>query len=263
MRRLRRDMYACGEAGLPKQIVCEGIPWQLDTVFKHDFFACTGRYRNEHANRRIVLKISRLQSFLGIPCAWIGHFLRNREIDILRQLDDLDQVPQTIKTFGRNGLVYRYIKGHSLDEKPDLPDDFFDQLQALLTTIHQRKICYMDLNKRGNILVGEDGRPYVIDFQISLCMPARWCNRLRGLFQQEDLYHLLKHKRKLRPDLLTQDEAQSVKKPSLLIRIHRAIARPFQKIRRPILRYLYQKNILNSNPDSERSPENDPGRFLN
>jgi hypothetical protein len=254
-------MYACGEAGLPKQIYCEGKPWQLDTVFKHDFFACTGRYRNENANKQIVLKISRLQSFLGIPCAWIGHFLRNREIGILRQLDDLDQVPQTIKPFGQNGLVYRYIEGHSLDEKPDLPDDFFEQLQTLLATIHQRKICYMDLNKRGNILAGKDGRPYVIDFQISLCMPARWCNWLRGRFQQEDLYHLLKHKRKLKPDLLTQDEAQSVKKPSLLIHTHRVIARPFQKIRRPVLRYLYRKNILNSNPNSERSPENDPGRF--
>lgn len=255
-------MYACGQAGLPKQINCEGKPWQLETVFKHDFFACTGRYRCEQTHEYIVLKISRLQSFLGIPCTWIGHFLRNREIGILRQLDDLDQVPQTIKPFGRNGLVYRYIEGRSLDEKPDLPDDFFDQLQTLLTTIHQRNICYMDLNKRGNILAGKDGRPYVIDFQISLCMPAQWCNWLRGLFQQEDLYHLLKHKRKLRPDLLTQNEAQSVKKPSLLIRSHRAIARPFQKIRRPVLRYLYQKNILNSNPNSERSPENDPGRFL-
>jgi hypothetical protein len=255
-------MYACGEAGLPKQIVCEGIPWQLDTVFKHDFFACTGRYRNEHANEHIVLKISRLQSFLGIPCAWMGRFLRNRELCILKQLEDLDQTPQIIKAFGRNGLAYRYIKGHSLDEKPALPDDFFDQLQTLLNIIHQRHICYMDLNKRGNILLGDDGRPYVIDFQISLFLPAKWCNGLRGLFQREDLYHLLKHKRKLRPDLLTSEEQASAKQPSVLIRIHRAIARPFQKIRRSILRFLYRKNILNTTLDSDRSPENDPGRFL-
>lgn len=262
MKRLKNDMYACGTAGLPKRIFCEEKPWQLETVFKHDFFACTGRYRNEQTHEHIVLKISRLQPFMGISCAWIGHFLRNRELGILRQLDELDQVPQAIKPFGRNGLVYRYIEGCSLDEKPDLPDVFFDRLQELLTTIHQRKICYMDLNKRGNILVGKDGRPYIIDFQISLCMPAKWCNWLRGLFQQEDLYHLLKHKRKLRPDLLTPEEQISAKQPSVLIRIHRAIARPFQKIRRSILRFLYRKSILDANPESERSPENDPGRFL-
>jgi hypothetical protein len=255
-------MYACGEAGLPKQIVCEGKPWQLDTVFKHDFFACTGRYRSEQTDERIVLKISRLQSFLGIPCAWIGHFLRNREIGILRQLEDLDQVPHPIKPFGQNGLVYRYIEGRSLDEKPALPDDFFGQLQLLLTTIHERKICYMDLNKRGNILVGKDSRPYVIDFQISLCMPAKWCNWIRNLFQQEDLYHLVKHKHKLRPDLLTAEEQIAAKRPSVLIRIHRAFARPFQKVRRFILRFLYQKNILRSDSTADRSPENNPTRFL-
>lgn len=255
-------MYACGEAGLPKQIVCEGKPWQLDTVFKHDFFACTGRYRNEKTDEKIVLKISRLQPFLGIPCAWMGRFLRNREIGILRQLDDLDQTPQTIKSFGCNGLVYRYIEGQSLDEKPDLPYEFFDQLQTLLETMHQRKICYMDLNKRGNILVGKDGRPYVIDFQISLFLPAKWGNWLRGLLQREDLYHLFKHKRKLRPDLMTPEERISAKQPSLLIRIHRAIAGPFQKVRRFILRSLYQKNILRSDSTADRSPENDPTRFL-
>lgn len=255
-------MYACGKAGLPKQIYCEGKQWQLETVFKHDFFACTGRYRNEQTKEQLVLKMSRLQSFLGIPCAWIGRFLRNREIGVLKQLQDLEQTPQIIKPFGRNGLVYRYIEGCSLDEKPQLPDEFFTLLEELLTTIHQRHICYMDLNKRGNILIGSDGRPYIIDFQISLFLPAKWCNSLRALFQREDLYHLLKHKRKLRPDLMTSDEKISAKQPSMVIRIHRAVAGPFQKIRRFILRMLYRKKILNADADSNRSPENNPNRFF-
>lgn len=252
-------MYACGEAGLPQQINCSGKPWRLETVFKHDFFACTGRYLCEQTDERVVLKIGRLQSFWGIPCVWIGRFLHNREIKILKRLDDLDQVPKIIKTFGRNGLIYHYIAGKTLDEKPNLPDDFFGQSQALLEKIHQRNICYMDLNKRGNIIVGTDGRPYLIDFQISWCLPAKWCRRL---LQREDLYHLLKHKRRFRPDLLTQDEHISAGKPSLLIRVHRVIAWPFQKVRRFILRFLYQKNILNTGPESNRSPENNPRRFL-
>lgn len=255
-------MYACGMSGLPQQITCGGKQWQLDTVFKHDFFACTGRYRCEQTQEHIVLKINRLRSFLGVPLGWIGRYLCKREKNILTQLQDLDQVPQFIKPFGRNGLIYRYIKGQSLDEKPPLPDDFFDQLQTLFTTIHQRHICYMDLNKRGNILLGNDGRPYVIDFQISLFLPAKWSHKLRGIFQKEDLYHLLKHKRKMRPDLLTEQEQTDAKKPSTLIRVHRAIAAPFQMIRRPILRFLYQKEILSSNADSDRSPENNPERFL-
>ena len=261
MKHLRCDMYACGEAGLPQQVNCRGKLWQLETVFKHDFFACTGRYLCERTQERVVLKISRLQSFLGVRCAWIGRFLRNREAKILKQLGDIDQFPHIIKLYGRNGVIYNYIEGKTLDEKPNVPDDFFDQLRVLLETIHQRNICYMDLNKRGNILVGQDGRPYVIDFQISLFLPAKWCNWLRKAFQKEDLYHLLKHKCKLRPDLLTEQEHTHAKRPSFLIRIHRIIARPFQKLRRPVLRLMYRKNILHYDPTSNRSPENDPGRF--
>jgi len=255
-------MYACGKAGLPQQITCQGKQWELETVFKHDFFACTGRYRCEQTQERIVLKIERLRSFLGTPCAWIGRFLRNREMKIFKQLEDLDQIPQIIKPFGRNGLIYHYIEGITLDEKPDIPDDFFEQLHELLTMIHQKHVCYMDMNKRGNILVGKDGRPYIIDFQISLFLPAKWCNSLRGRFQREDRYHLLKHKRKLRPDLLTPDEEISAKNPSSLIRIHRVITWPFQKVRRLFLRSLYRKNILNPDSTPNRSQENNPARFL-
>ncbi|MHC4553868.1 MAG: hypothetical protein ACYSUS_01000 [Planctomycetota bacterium] len=129
-------MFACGRAELPQQINCKGKQWQLETVFKHDFFACTGRYRCEQTQERIVLKVSRLQSFLGIPCVWIGRFLRNREIGILKQLKDIDQFPNIIKLYGRNGVIYDYIAGKTLDEKPSVPDNLFDQLQALLESIH-------------------------------------------------------------------------------------------------------------------------------
>jgi hypothetical protein len=254
-------MYACGRAELPQQINCEGKQWDLENIFKHDFFACTGRYRCPQTQEQIVLKINRLQSFLGIPSAWIGRFLRNREVRILKQLEDIGQFPKIIKLYGRNGMLYKYIEGKTLDEKPAIPDDFFDQIQSLLETIHQRNICYMDLNKRGNILVGQDDKPYIIDFQICLFMPARWCKWLRETLHKEDLYHLLKHKRKLRPDLLTEQEHLQVKRPSFLIRFHRIISFPFQKIRRWTLGFMYRKNILRCDSDSDRSPENNPGRF--
>ena len=146
LKQLQCDMYACGRAGLPQEINCGGKSWQLETILKHDFFACTGRYHRTQTDEQLVLKISRLQSFLGIPCAWFGRFVRNREVKILKQLEDINQFPNVIKLYGRSGVVYRYIKVKTLDEDPNVPDDFFDQLRALLETIHQRNICYMDLN---------------------------------------------------------------------------------------------------------------------
>ena len=41
------------------------------------------------------------------------------------------------------------------------------QLHDLLREIHRRNVAYVDTNKPENILLGDDGRPYLIDFQIS------------------------------------------------------------------------------------------------
>lgn len=260
MRWLQNDMYACGKAGLPESISVNGLQYNLDVLFKHDFFACTGRFVCSANGEKIVLKISRLQPFCGIPLNWLGRLLRHHEFCILSRLQDLQQVPQIACKFGKNGLIYRYIDGHSLDERPHMPDEFFVELEQLLKTVHAKGICYLDLNKRGNILLGQDQRPYLIDFQISLCLP-KWLGFIANGLQKEDMYHLLKHKRRFRPDLMTSQEKLLSRKVSVAIGIHRFISRPFRDIRRWILRKLYQLNVL-VRPEGERSPENDPSRFL-
>ena len=261
MSRLQHNLFACGQTGLPEVITCNGDQWHHQTTFKHDFFACTGLYVNPCTQQKCVLKLSRIHSFFGFPLSWLGRFLRNREHKIIRQLHDLDQVPKVISPFGRHGLVYDFIEGQSLDEKPAIPDDYFDQLSQLLIEMHKRNVCYMDMNKRGNIL-GNNGRPYLIDFQISLLLSGKWCGFLRRRFQKEDIYHLLKHKRRCRPDLMEPEEMARSRRISVLIRIHRMIGVPFREIRRSILRVLYKKDILTVDPNGRRSPENDQRRFV-
>ena len=261
--RLRNDLYACGTVGLPKTAFIAGRQWALRRTYKHDFFAATGLYESledvaDHIPpQRVVLKISRVQSFLGLPTAWFGRYLKNREYRFLQQLQSIDQVPQLVGEYGRNGFVYRYIEGWSLDEKPSLPDTFFDDLKGLLRRIHQSGMCYVDFNKRGNILIGSDGRPYLIDFQI--CMkPFRFW---RKMLQREDFYHLLKHKRRLRPDLLTENEKAISLHRSPAIRVHRFLTIPLRTLRRRLLALLYRKQILTLDDDVEPTPENDPSRF--
>jgi len=264
--RLRADLYACGLSGLPSELSVGTISYRLVRTFKHDFFAATGLY--EPAEDKIpeagsapplVLKVNRRQSFLGIPLNWLGRRLQRHEIRILRQLQDLDQVPKLIGPWEKTGFLYEYIEGCSLDEKPELPDSFFDDLETLLAQIHARNICYVDFNKRGNILAGRDGRPYLIDFQISRYWkrPGRLCR----ILQREDRYHLLKHKRRLRPDLLSEQERQDSYRRSFWIRLHRAVAGPFRFVRRRLMQWLYHHKILQSDPGMQRSPENDPRRF--
>ena len=267
--RLRSDLYACGTTGLPKTVFAADRQWVLIRTFKHDFFAATGLYemlgsssQNVIPLERAVLKISRVQPFLGVPLAWIGRYLKNHEYRILTQLQSLDQVPQLIDEYGRNAFMYRYIDGHSLDETPNLPDAFFDDLKSLLHKIHRKKICYVDMNKRGNILIGNDNRPYMIDFQISTRLHWRWSSPLRKMLQGEDHYHLLKHKRRLRPDLMSESEKALSRHRSLPIRIHRFLTVPLRTLRRQLLGLLYRKKVLIPDETLDPTPENDPSRFI-
>lgn len=262
------SLYACGTAGLPKTLFVAERHWMLVRTFKHDFFAATGLYESSavsenasEAVERAVLKVSRLQPFLGIPTAWFGRYLKRRELRILRRIQMLDQVPHLVGEYGRNGFVYDYIDGRSLDEKPMLPDRFFDDLKLLLHRIHTLGICYMDFNKRGNILIGRDGRPYMIDFQISMVLDRPCCRRICRLLQREDYYHLLKHKRRLRPDLMSESEKALSKHKSMPIRIHRFLTVPLRTVRRKLLSLLYRKKFLRHDESFEPTPENDPTRF--
>lgn len=266
--RLSADLFACGPSGLPDTLEHGACTYRLSRCFKHDFFAATGLYEREDADssvpgssvRKAILKINRKQPFCGVPLAWLGKGLRNHEVKILRSLQGIEQVPRLLGEHGKCGFLYEYIEGCSLDESPHIPDTFFDGLKDLLDRVHGRNICYLDMNKRGNILIGADGKPHLIDFQISLCLGRPW-RRLLAALQREDIYHLYKHKRKFRSDLLTPEEEELSRRRSGLIRIHRCIATPLRRLRRWFLGRLVRRRILQSPDGMECSPENDLRRY--
>ncbi len=270
------QLYACGGKKLPRTIIFEKNSYLLSKILKHDFFAATALYRLARRKKRtdkrtlfkIVLKMYRQQHFLGLPMTWLGKSLCNYEIENLRRLQSISQVPKLLSTYGDTGFIYEYIEGCSLSESKNLPDDFFDNLLELLNRIHGLGIAYLDMNKRGNIIVGEDGLPYLIDFQIALYMNKNpsfgksFAEYLWNCAKKADLYHLFKHKRKLKPQLLTPQEKNISHSKIKLISVHRSLTRPFRYLRRQLLRYLYSRNILPIDSDIRYSPEDDPARLL-
>jgi len=126
-------------------------------------------------------------------------------------------------------------EGHPLGHREAVPEAFFPTLQSLLKTMHQRKMAYVDLHKRENVLVGDDGQPYLIDFQISFVpswllrvLPTTWI--LLSILQKSDDYHLEKLRLKSSP----AGSDEGIKRP-WWIRVHRAVAMPFRQIRRRML----------------------------
>jgi hypothetical protein len=266
----QHQLYACGERPLPAQITVGENFYRLSQVFKNDFFAATALY--EYSNKpqepriptpqQIILKLNRQEHFLGLPLAWLGEMLCLHQISILRHLNHLNGTPRFISRYGTTGFIYQYVPGRTLKEnKEKLPDDFFDQLLKLLRQIHQSNVVYLDTNKRDNIILGPDGRPHLVDFQISLHIPKRFlfsrrlAESLRNTLQNADLYHLYKHKRKLAPELLTPEEYPLSRPTSKAIKLHRLAATPLRKLRRKLLSRLQPKDPLTTQNNPPQSTE--------
>jgi hypothetical protein len=263
--------YACGRAGLPAAMNCGGRSYALVKVLKHDFMAGTGLYEiagvDEAGPCRIICKINRRTHFCFVPLGWLGRVVTRREVRNLRRCEGIRGVPRVLARLGPTTYAYEYIEGASLDGKPALPCDFFERLLALLQQIHARGLVHFDLHKRGNILVGDDGRPWIIDFQLAAhfgdrCLLSRRLSAgLRHRLQAYDLYHLYKHKRRFLPAEMTEAEGQLSRNNSLPLRLHRTAAGPLKRIRRRVLRYLHAKGILSDVPGAQAHTETHPVRW--
>jgi len=221
-----------------------GRTYRLQKVLKQDFFAATGRYVGPEGER-VVLKHYHTEPFLGVGLEWAGRRMAEREIRHYRLLADVGNVPRLLGRVGRSAFAHAWIEGQDLlDYAGRVPDDFFDRLEHLLGTIHARDMAYIDMNKPDNVLVTSDGRPALVDFQISwaprrLDGPLGWIRRrMLRLFQREDLYHVRKLKRRYRPDLMTPEEIAASQRRSGAIRLHRLIGAPLRDLRRQILKWL-------------------------
>jgi hypothetical protein len=255
---------ALGKNEPPARIEVGQRPCSLVRVIKHDSWAATALYEGD--GRKVICKFNRQQPVGKLPMAWLGRYLARREAGLYRRLADLPLVPDwagEVCVGGKplhHAVAHVYVPGHPLGEGEKVNDDFFPLLEGLLAEVHARDIAYVDLHKRENILVGDNGRPYLIDFQISLAL-APWFPAkslltvaLLRLFQQADAYHLRKHIVRHRPDLVGHaPEEVAIRRP-WWIRLHRLVGRPLRFLRRRLLVALKIRSGL-GRAESERFPE--------
>ncbi len=231
---------ALGKRELPSRVEIDGREYALQRVFKHDSWAASALY--QAGTGRVVCKFNREQSVLGFPMRWLGRWLAQRETDMLRRLHDVPLVPDGCGPIYVDGRVVRtaaghcYVPGGPLGPQHRVSARFFQQLRDLLATMHRRGIAYVDLHKQENVLVGEDGQPYLIDFQISLRVPRVWpLGALLNLFASSDRYHFAKHLFAHRRDLCSEQDVHLVTRRPWWIRLHRLIAVPVRTARRRLL----------------------------
>ena len=232
---------ALGKSEAPETVEVGGTTYQRKHLFKHDSWAATAHY-GAADGREIVCKFNRRQSILGFPMGWLGRLLASHEAHLLKMLADLPNVPPESGAvivdgkIQKNAVAHAFIPGQPLRKEDKPGPEFFKQLEATLNEMHRRGIAYVDLHKRENILVGDDGKPYMIDFQIGQALP-KWgpLGFVLGILQQSDAYHLRKHILHFQPDYFGNvSEEEALKRP-LWIRMHRMVAVPFRTLRRRLL----------------------------
>jgi hypothetical protein len=239
-------LRALGDRDPPDQVTVAGERIKLDRIVKHDSWAATAIYRDA-AGRSIICKFNRMQPLFVIPLGWIGRGLARREAGFLRKLADVELVPKDLGDVtidGRavpNAIARTYIDGEVLLLTQQLAPNFFDELRGLLHAIHAHDMAYVDLHKRENVIVGRDGRPYLIDFQVCYGLSRRWPGNgwlarfILMRLQEIDDYHVNKHHARCLPETLTAEERARYLEPPPWIRAHRKVGVPLRTLRRRLL----------------------------
>ena len=96
----------------------------------------------------------------------LGRWLTRHEQKVYRALAGVDLVPRLLGAIDRYAFVMEYRPGRLLSRslKPALPADFLTELERGVSEMHHRGIVHLDLSHRSNVLLGEDGRPVLLDF---------------------------------------------------------------------------------------------------
>lgn len=100
----------------------------------------------------------------------IGRFLLRRELRVLQRLHGIAGISPASFRIDAFAMATRYLPGRILAQvRPDeVGPAFFLQLEALVQSMHARKLVHLDIRGPKNLLLQPDGTPGIIDFQSSL-----------------------------------------------------------------------------------------------
>jgi RIO-like serine/threonine protein kinase len=148
-----------------------------------------------------VVKDFRPRSFLVRNT--IGRLFVRREMRALVTLTGLPGVPAGAFRIDAYALAYRYVPGIPFTGSPAerRTPEFFGAFERLLAEVHTRGIVHLDVRNGRNVLITDDGRAALIDFQSHLgtsCLPRA----LRGWMERYDMAGVYKHWERNHPQSL-------------------------------------------------------------
>lgn len=143
--------------------------------------------------------------------AWLlGPLLIRREAQALERLAGLPGIPALIRRIDTRGVLMEYVPAEPWPRMQP-PAQSFEKLHALVAAMHSRGVAHCDLRAPSNILVDENGQPYIVDFVARVIHGADWnspWNWVFAKFCQADRNALAKLKVRNAPELATDRERE-------------------------------------------------------
>ena len=154
---------------------------------------------------------------------FVGAFSIGREIYFYRRLRGLPGIADVAYRIDRYANAVSEIAGRNGAQVAvgELSETFFRILRETIDAVHARGVVLCDLRNIKNILLGDDGRPYLVDFCTAFEQGGRWNLVQRGLFHlfaQDDLLGIAKLKRERAPHLFSDADRQALAKGLFLER---------------------------------------------
>jgi serine/threonine protein kinase len=144
----------------------------------------------------------------------IGLWLIQNEWRVYSRLIGIEGIPNPVGRIDRFAFAIEYVPGSPIPRGEDLASSFFADLEKVLREVHSKGVVHLDLRHKGNILISEKGKPYIIDFNSSLAFGEKGLFRrfLFPVLRWVDHGGLLKLKERVSPSLMTPEELSSLKR---------------------------------------------------
>jgi len=184
-------------------------------------------YRIEDGDARAVVKDYSVNRWVFRNL--VGRFLVWREKKAYRRLKGVQGVPALYGVVEGLALVLEEIRGRSiegLETQERLPASFFEALRKLVDTFHRRGLCHCDLKRAANVLIGDDGDPYLIDWSAAIVerefrfFPA---SRIYERFQMDDRQAVIKFQLRHCPEAISPEDLRRYQHRSTLERAVRKL----------------------------------------
>lgn len=177
----------------------------------------------EFRGARAVRKTLRMSPRIPLLSADFDRWLASREMRQLKAAEGIEGIPRVLTRPAPNVYLREFVEGTPLPRAPTPPGEFFDRLKAIATALHARGITHNDLHKEANVIVMADGRPGLIDFQLSMTLPRD--SALHRLLAGFDLYHVAKNRRHRTGEPLTGEDERLFVRTQALRRLHRGLVK--------------------------------------